>query len=289
VGILHQNDTGFFGWFYAQKCYNLTVTDETGKSVRGDPSWVDMTKPMRFEDGLPINNFAHFVIPEMMPPGRETTHAGSVLNPEIPFPQFEQIATPQQIDDMFRYVTQRDVLCYLDWNLAMWGIPIQIQRLKKELKDTTKHPFTFEGTREEHEHLLITWEFVMEHLDDPRLAWLKTVDEFRPPEKGNPEPVAIKATPAVVENTPASLPKSPEKTSEQEVIEGHKVPARLLMGLQRMSPESLIRYYEQHAQGSPEVQSLLKATRHVLANLDQYPKVAKIINDRNKGKAAGTR
>lgn len=240
-------------------------------------------QPIRFEDGIPTNLWAGLVIPELIPLGREDNYAGSLLKSEIPFPKLEGMTTQQQTDAMFRYITQKDVLSYLDWNLYIRGAQSHIEGIGNELK--AGH-FSYVGTKEDHEHELRIWRFVQEHLDDPRLAWLKKVDEFRQQEENKPKPEIEKVLPtkaSSVESVSPQPPKPPERTLEQQVFEDHVVPKWILMNLQRSPPESLVEYLKKEAVKDSKYQSSVVVVQHILDHLDEYPTAKKEIEDRKKG------
>jgi len=261
-----------------------------------DASWVDPTQPMRFEDGIPVNLFAGLLIPELRKLGRKDDYAGSILKPEIHFPHLQGMTSQQQTEAMFRYVTQRDILSFLDWNLAIGDAQSEVASIESELKDSSKHPFSFAGTREDHEHSLKTWQFVRDHLEDPQLAWLKKVDEYRQEKTNRRKSEAKEVLPTEVSpdlkpkaasisviSTVSETTKPPKRTLEQQVYEDKIVPDWILKNLYGTPPESVAETFKRWAQEKPdEYRSSYEAIRYILDHLDQYPAAKKEIEDRKK-------
>jgi len=262
--------------------------EESRREERGKDSWPDPT--MRFADGIPLNMLAGLVIPKLRPLGREDNYAGSVIDSEIPFPQLQSLTPVEQSNAVFEYITQRDIINYLDWNLWITDAESHVTGIVAELKDTKRTHFSYAGTRVDHEHLLKTWQFVKDHLDDPRLSWLKKVDEYRSRteyERVQSEKAAqnVNINPPVAENLSPQITKAPEKTLREQVIDDHEVPSWMLQNFKSMPPKSVVEAFKDIAarDSDPESRTQLEVIQYVVEHLEQYPTVVKEIEDRKDG------
>lgn len=257
---------------------------------KSDSSWVDPTKPIGFGEGIPRNLWAGLIIPELKSLGRETDYAGSVLNPQISFPNSEGG------EDMFKYVTQKDVFYFLDWNLAIRNPQSHIESIKNELEDHGRQRFSYAGTRQDQERLLKIWTFVKDNLDDPRLSWLKKVDSYR--ETLKKEPILTKEVREVADLGPKlnksvndkpveeTKNKVPQKTLRQLVVDEKVEPEWIIKNFKGIPQNGVVEFFKKEADSHPDDLSKKEAfevIQYVVNHLDEFPNVKKAIIDRQNG------
>jgi hypothetical protein len=259
-----------------------------------DPSWPDQSKPMKFGE-IPPNIFAALIIPELRSLGRENNNAGSILNPEIPFPKLEGMNQNQIDDAMYQFVTQPDVINYIDWNLDMRSAQSQIESLDNELNNPKSQNFSFAGDRNYLQQMRDTWIFIRDHLDDPRLEWLKIIDQHRHDEQKKISDVKVnmgvsadqephKLTGDEKKST-TSADSHPGNTQDsdalwQQVTVKKEVPEWMLRNFMTQSADAVLSYFKKLAENEPDKGSWYKAIEYVLNNLDDFPVIKIAINER---------
>ena len=134
---------------------------------------------MKFSEGIPLTFWGGLIVPKLIPLGRQDTYVGSPLDTVLPFPQRIYSEKGEPASEMFNYVLQSDMLYYLDWNLWSESAQSHIDALKNRLKNGGNNWPSSEGSREDKERLLKTWEFVRDNLDRPEFEWLKKMDNAR--------------------------------------------------------------------------------------------------------------